>query len=109
MKNVYLIREVIDKAQTGTRYGIFKRSKIASLAAVARVSDGLFITGANALIFARSLVPEALAIRLGSMLAKTQQWRNIILESDNQTVINCLKGKCQPLWECVAIRDDISH
>ncbi|MBA0759525.1 hypothetical protein Gotri_022407, partial [Gossypium trilobum] len=89
---------------------IDQRSKIASLAAVARGSDGLFITGANALIFARSpLVPEALAIRLGSMLAKTQQWRNIILESDNQTVINCLKGKCQPLWEFVAIRDDISH
>lgn len=51
---------------------IDQRSKIASLAAVAPGSDGLFSTGANALIFARSsLVPEALAIRLGSMLAKT--------------------------------------
>ncbi|XP_016755332.1 uncharacterized protein LOC108455304 [Gossypium arboreum] len=86
-----------------------QRSKTASLAAIARGSDGSFITGANALNFAGSpLVAEALAVRLGSMLANTQQWRNTILESDNQTMIKCLKGYCKPLWEYVVVHDDIS-
>ncbi|KAE8699372.1 hypothetical protein F3Y22_tig00110579pilonHSYRG00008 [Hibiscus syriacus] len=75
----------------------------------ARDSSGKFITRANALVFAQSpTVVEALAPRLGSMLAMSHQWQYITIESDNQTIMNSLSSKDSVQWEYSTVLEDIA-
>lgn len=78
------------------------------IAAIARDSNGKILDGINVLVRTKCVqVPEALALRLGSVLAKRWQWESIILESDNMGLIHSVKNKSFNCWGSLAIEQDI--
>ncbi|MBA0600773.1 hypothetical protein Gorai_003972 [Gossypium raimondii] len=78
------------------------------IAAIARDSNGKILDEINALVRTKSVqVPEALALRLGSVLAKRWQWESIIFESDNKELIRSVKNKSFNCWGSLAIEQDI--
>ncbi|MBA0781116.1 hypothetical protein Gotri_002071 [Gossypium trilobum] len=82
---VQVKRGLKDSHIGGWRFLIGSENGLWSEVAIARDSNGKILDEINALVRTKSVqVAEALALRLGSVLAKRWQWESIIFESDNK-------------------------
>ncbi|MBA0629995.1 hypothetical protein Godav_002131 [Gossypium davidsonii] len=87
---------------------VWKVSTLGYSPTIARDSNGKILDEINALVRAKSVqVAEALALRLGSVLAKRWQWESIIFESDNKELIRSVKNKSFNCSGSLAIEQDI--
>ncbi|KAL7196734.1 hypothetical protein ACSBR1_036695 [Camellia fascicularis] len=78
------------------------------LAVVFRDSTGQIIDGHTLKTHTASpFQAEAEAIRLACLMAKQQQWRNVVVESDNLLAIKLCVSEQVPPWDSLAIFSDI--
>ncbi|CAL5419199.1 unnamed protein product [Camellia sinensis] len=85
-----------------------KQSTSASLAVVFRDSTGKIIDGHTIHTHTTSAFQaEAQAIRLACIMAKLQNWRNVVVENDNLLAIKLCVSENVPPWDSLAVFSDI--
>ncbi|KAJ1420322.1 Ribonuclease H-like superfamily [Sesbania bispinosa] len=81
----------------------------AALASIARDSSGAILAVSSRVSPASSpLIAEALAVREGVLLASATPWPKILIESDNQQVIEAIRGGTQQWAINQIVRDTIT-
>lgn len=83
----------------------------ARIAVIARDKDGLLIKAwAKSVLSCDPLSAEASAIHWAILLANTEQWTNIVIESDSKVCVDALVADPQYVdWSISVICDNIKH